>query len=89
VQHSGSNIQQLKTDVDASSLAAGKPEDVTNTSGSASEKEKLFWITTLPSGERIAKRCSDGAEICVPKSNVVIMSDPQTSQVLSSLYCDH
>lgn len=54
----------------------GKTED-----SCLQENDRLYWITTLPSGERTAKRLSDDVEVNVPKANVCIMSDPQTSQV--------
>ena len=42
--------------------------------------DKGFWITTLPSGERIATQAA-GGKVPVKGAQVCVASDPQTGQV--------
>jgi hypothetical protein len=74
-----STLQNSKS-FDPSEYSSPSPGGKTD-DAALQESDRLYWITTLPSGERIARRQSDDTEVSVPKANVCIMSDPQTSQV--------
>jgi len=48
-------------------------------------QDKGYWITTLPTGERIANRLN-GASVEVQNAVLCVASDPQTLQVFSFFY---
>ena len=63
--------------------SANKPKDTVSEPAPAEEEpvDKGFWITTMPSGERVATQAGTG-KVPVRGAQVCVASDPQTGQVM-------